>query len=69
MDQETTAKLQEMDQKLDKIYKSAEATRNYFKWTLIVSIIVIVLPLIGLIFVIPQFLSGLGSTTELLNSL
>ena len=55
----------EHDQKLNEIFKSAEKMRKYFKWTLIISVAVIVLPLIGLIFVIPTFLnaynfSGLG---------
>jgi len=46
------------NKKLDEIFKSVERTRNYFKWTLIVSVAVIVLPLLGLLFIIPQFLSS-----------
>lgn len=47
----------EQDKKLDEIFKSAEKMRKYFKWTLIISVAVIIFPLIGLLFVIPQFLS------------
>lgn len=53
-------KLEEQDKKLDAIYRSSEKMRRYFLWTLIVSILVIVLPLIGLLIVIPQFLNTLN---------
>lgn len=56
-------KIQEQDKKLDAIYRSVEKTRKYFLWTLIISVVVFILPLLGLIVVIPQFLSvysGLG---------
>lgn len=47
----------EHDRKVDEIYKSIEKTRKYFKWTLIVTIAVIVLPLIFLPVAISRFLS------------
>ena len=47
----------EQNKKLDEIYRSVERTRKYFMWTLIISILFIVLPLIALTFVIPKFLS------------
>lgn len=50
-------KITEQDAKLDAIYRSAEKTRAYFKWTLIVSVVFFVLPLVGLLFIIPQFMS------------
>ncbi|MFA6354387.1 MAG: hypothetical protein WCX12_01730 [Candidatus Paceibacterota bacterium] len=58
-------KINSLDKKIDAIYKSVEKTRKYFLWTLIITLALIVLPLIGLIFVIPAFLntinlSGLG---------
>ena len=56
-EQAILAKLEEQNKKIDGIYKSVEKTRKYFLWTLIISIVVVVLPLIGLLFVIPQFLS------------
>jgi ABC-type arginine transport system permease subunit len=42
---------------LDEIYRSSEKTRKYFLWTVIVAVAFLVLPLIGLVFAIPQFLS------------
>lgn len=59
MEQDILRKFEEMDKKLDAIYKSAEKTRKYFLFTLIISVVFVVLPLLGLIFVIPMFLSTL----------
>ncbi|MCH8048875.1 hypothetical protein IIC44_02140 [Patescibacteria group bacterium] len=50
-------KLSELEEKLDNVYKSTERTRKYILWMFIISILVVVLPLIGLVFIIPQFLS------------
>ena len=58
-------RLDEQDRKLDAIYASAERTRKYLLWTLIITVAVIILPLIGLAFAIPSFLSiytGMGSS-------
>jgi type IV secretory pathway component VirB8 len=66
MDQEAKQAFDEQNKKLDAIYRSAEKTRKYFKWTLIISIAVIVLPLIGLIFAIPAFLKTINPA-QLLN--
>ncbi|HDO23822.1 MAG TPA: hypothetical protein ENG99_01240 [bacterium] len=64
MEEETKKRLDEQDELLKKIYISTEKTRKYFLWTLIASLVVFILPLIGMIFVIPKFLSvytnGLG---------
>ena len=57
MDREILQKFEEQDKKLREIYASVEKTRKYFLWTLIISVAVIVLPLIGLIILIPQFLN------------
>ena len=65
MDDEILKKLEEHDKKLEEIYRSVEKMRKYFLWALIITIGTIILPLIGLIFVIPYYLkavslSGLG---------
>lgn len=57
MDPELVKKLEDQGQKIDAIYRSVEKTRKYFKWTLIATLVFFLLPLIGLFFVIPQFLS------------
>lgn len=52
-------RLDEQDRKLDAIYASLERTRKYLRWTLIITVAVIILPLplIGLAFAIASFLS------------
>ena len=60
MDQDVAAKFETQSQKLDAIYTSVEKMRKYFLWTLIISVVVIILPLIGLVFIIPQFLNTLA---------
>lgn len=57
MEQDILNKFEEQDKKMDAIYASVEKMRKYFLWTLIISVLVILLPLLGLVFVIPQFLS------------
>jgi len=49
-------KIDEMDAKLNAIYKSVEKTRKYFLITMWVTLGAFVIPAIGLVFVIPQFL-------------
>lgn len=62
---EILRRLEEQDKKLDAIYKSVERTRKYFLWTMIITIALIVLPAIGLVFVIPKFLSTLSTYSAL----
>jgi len=57
MEQEIAEKFQALEQRVVECEKAAHQTRKYFMWLLIISVAVIVLPLIGLMFVIPQFLS------------
>ena len=60
-------KLAEIEAKVDAVYKSAEKTRKYFMWTLIISVVLFVLPLIALVFVIPQFITALSGNLDLLR--
>ena len=57
MDDELRLRLDGLEKKIDAVFISAEKTRRYILWTAVVSILVIVLPLVGLVFVIPSFLS------------
>jgi hypothetical protein len=57
MDQEMQNKMAGLEKKIDQIYMSVEKTRKYFFWTMVVTVVVVVLPLIGLIFAIPSFLN------------
>ncbi|MCD6550204.1 hypothetical protein J7K24_01510 [bacterium] len=56
MNEEILEKLKEQDKKLDAIYHSVEKTRRYFLWTFIITIAMIILPLIGLIILLPRVL-------------
>ncbi|MEI7777787.1 MAG: hypothetical protein WCI52_04260 [bacterium] len=62
--EDLTKQLAIQEEKIDKIYASVEKMRKYFMWTLIITVVLFVVPLIGLIFVIPQFLS---TYTQALN--
>jgi uncharacterized membrane protein YukC len=57
METEILKKLQEQEAKIEQIYISVEKTRKYFQWTMIITVALVVLPLIGLFFAIPSFLS------------
>jgi len=60
MEEEILKKIEAQDKKLTEIYDSIEKMRMYFLWTLIVTVVVIILPLIGILLVIPKFISTLG---------
>jgi t-SNARE complex subunit (syntaxin) len=49
--------INEQGEKIDKILASVEKTRKYFVWIFWITIITVVLPVIGLVFAIPNFLS------------
>jgi len=66
MEQNLEKRIGEVEKKIDAIYISVEKTRKYFFWTMIITLVVFILPLIGLIFVIPSFL---GNYTEAINTL
>lgn len=61
--QEVRDRLDRIEGKVDAVFVSAEKTRTYFKWTLIVTVATIVLPMIGLALVIPFFASTLGGAS------
>lgn len=65
MNEEILQKIKEQEVKIDAIYKSVEKTRKYFFWTLVITMVVIVLPLIGLLFALPSFLDTYTGTLEL----
>lgn len=64
MEQEILKKLNEQEIKIEAIWQSVEKTRKYFLFTMIASLLMFVLPIIGLIIIIPIFLSNLSSSME-----
>ncbi|MEK9182349.1 MAG: hypothetical protein AAB781_02030 [Patescibacteria group bacterium] len=57
MENEILKKLEEQARKIEGIYISVGKMRKYFLWTLITTVAFVVLPLVGLMFAIPKFLS------------
>ena len=80
IDPELAAKLDEIGAKADRAYESSEKVRKYLFWTGVVTVALIVLPLIGLAFALPAFMTNYvaplnaatgttSSSVDLLNSL
>ena len=67
MDQETKNKIFELENKINAIYESVEKTRKYFLWTMIITLVIFVLPLLALVFIVPSFLSSYMGTINTLE--
>ena len=55
-------KILSLEQKIDAIYISVEKTRKYFFWTMVITVALVVLPAIGLVFAIPNFINTYTTT-------
>ena len=62
IDPELLAKLDEIGAKADRAYTASETVRKYLFWTGVITVALIVLPLIGLVFAIPSFISSYTTT-------
>lgn len=62
MENDIPTRLSELEKKVDAIYISVEKTRKYLYWTMIISIVLFVLPLIGLLFAVPAFITNYSDT-------
>ena len=58
MENDNIARLTELEKKIDAIYVSVEKTRKYFFWTMVITVVLFIVPLIGLAFAIPSFLTN-----------
>jgi hypothetical protein len=66
-EQNASERLDAIESKLDAVYTSVEKTRKYFQIILWVTVAMVVLPAIGLVFVVPAFLNSyLGALDGLL---
>jgi hypothetical protein len=61
MDQELQKRLEELEAKVDAVYQSVEKTRKYFLIITWITIAAIVLPIIGLAFALPAFITNYTS--------
>jgi hypothetical protein len=66
MEPDIVTRLKQQEEKLDAIYASVEKSRKYFLILVWVSVLVIILPAIGLLFAIPSFLDTYSSLDGLL---
>lgn len=67
MENQILLKMEAQDTKIDAIFTSVEKTRKYFLITMWITVIMFVLPLIGLVVAIPMFINSyLGSFEGLL---
>jgi uncharacterized protein involved in cysteine biosynthesis len=57
IEQAILAQAQQNHELLEKVYRSTEKTRKMFVWTLVLTLIAFVLPMLGLMFAVPYFLS------------
>ncbi len=62
MDTELQKKIEEQSAKIDAVYKSVEKTRKYFLMMIWITVLAIVIPMIGLAFVLPSFMSNYSAT-------
>lgn len=51
------SKIEALEKKIDALQHSIDKLNKIFIWTLIITVVLLVLPLVGLVFAIPQFLS------------
>ncbi len=51
-------KLVELETKMDTLLRAINKLQKTFFWTLVITVALFVLPLIGLVFVIPQFMTS-----------
>jgi hypothetical protein len=61
MEEDILKRIIELEIKTDKMYKSVEQMRKIFLWTFILNIVFIILPIIGLLIVIPMFWNSITS--------
>jgi hypothetical protein len=64
-DAELRSKFEALEKKMDATYASAEKSRKYVLGMLIATLAAFVLPIVGLLFAIPQFMSVYGSISNL----
>ena len=57
-------RLESLEKKIDAIYASVERARKYALLTAVITVVVIVLPIIGLLFAVPQFMSSYGNIDQ-----
>ncbi len=58
MDPELSTRLTALEQKVDALGASLEKIRKYFLWTGIISVVLFILPILGILALIPSVMSS-----------
>ena len=66
-DLEIGRRIDALEKKIDAVYVSVEKTRKYFLAIIIISVVAFAVPLIGLLFIIPSFLSTYSDISGLVQ--
>ena len=61
------ARLEEQEEKIDKIYESVEKTRKMILWSGIATLVTFVLPFIILLFMLPKAMDLFAGGTQMLD--
>lgn len=62
--EELKSKMEALEKKVGELERTVKMIKRIFLWTIIISVALFILPLIGLVFVIPQFLSNYASLPQ-----
>ncbi|TXH00994.1 MAG: hypothetical protein E6P95_02635 [Candidatus Moraniibacteriota bacterium] len=69
MDQEASAEMKRLEEKIDRVYDSVERTRKYMFWGLVMQLAMVLVPLIILMLAVPFILSSLSTISGLYQGL
>ena len=69
MDNIVFERLEKLEAKIDAIYISVEKTRKYFFWTMVITVVALVLPAIGIALIVPSFISSYAASSSSLSEL
>jgi hypothetical protein len=59
--------LASLAEKLDAVAVSVEKTRRYMQWTLIITTVALLLPVVAALFIVPIALSSYGAALQMLT--
>jgi len=60
MESDLQKKISELEQKIDQMQQTLDQFKQYFKWTMILSIVFFVLPLIAVVIILPMLMNTLA---------
>jgi hypothetical protein len=49
------------EQLLQEIYENTRKTKNYMKWSLYITLVLVVLPLLAMVFILPMIMKTIGN--------